>query len=57
MKHHRVLKYLPNDQGRTVLESELLKKLQSYNLKIAAPFDFAAVPPEQPLDLDESIPF
>ena len=56
MKHHRVLKYLPNDQGRIALESELVKKLQSYNLKIAAPFDFAAVPPEQPPDLDERYP-
>jgi len=53
MKHHRVLKYLPNDQGRTTLEGELARKLQQFSLKIATPADFAATPPEQ----DDSIPF
>jgi AbiJ N-terminal domain 5 len=56
MQHHRVLKYLPNDQGRAALQAELTKKLQSYNIKVAAapPVTLSSLAEEY---LDDEIPF
>lgn len=51
MKHHRVLKYLPNEQGLATLQTELVKKLQQYSLKIAS------TPVSAPVELDDEIPF
>lgn len=51
MKHHRVLKYLPNEQGLATLQTELVKKLQQYSLKVAS------TPASVSTEIDDGIPF